>query len=172
MVVRWNWQPSMIGVGLVGGFWGLAVIALGMLPAAPAPVVTRSTGTSAEAESWEHTYQWSVTRSLPCLDQRLTLTLGLTLQTETASYGEFVDVTGLARLAVLESEPYHLTTSPILSRFAFTSPSYGGPGNVHEVRAALAGVPDVVTIAVGVVQGTDSGGRLIVQPGQVTMTCR
>ena len=171
-MVQWNWRAWAGGLGALTGFWGLAAIAIGGVSPAPAAAPAARQHVPREAEHWEYTYQWSVTRPLPCLDQRLTLTLGLTLQTETASDGEFVDVTGLARLAVLESEPYHLTTSPILSRFAFTSPSYGGPGNVHEVRAALAGVPDVVTIAVGVVQGTDSGGRLIVQPGQVTMTCR
>jgi hypothetical protein len=164
------WATSL---GLLAGAWAAVVVVLGsLLPAADLDA-GRLTRMMQPQHHTNRVYPIRIVRQVPCTNEPVALDLELVLDTKWRfdADGEWVDFVVRAELTTSPSVQAPDEIVPATALFGFSSPQYGQAGHVHEMHAPLVGQPAGAELVVGIEQGVDGRGQLIVQPGQVRVVC-
>ena len=164
------WGGSL---GLLAGAWAAVVVVLGSLLPAVDVEGGRLTRMAQPQHHMNRVYPIQIVRQVPCTNEPVTLDLSLDLDTKWRfdADGEWVDFVVRAELTTSPSVQAPDEIVPVSAHFGFSSPQYGQAGHVHELHAPLVGQPAGAELVVGIEQGMDSRGQLIVQPGQVRVVC-
>ena len=158
-----------LGMTLLTGAWvTVAVTMAGMMP-------PRSTGDERivvdDAQMWRSTHALHVLGTNPCTNVVVVLDIVLTLDVTAHIEGEDAHVLVVAALAGAPSPSAPDDIVAGTSQFGFFAPLYGKNAKVHDLRAQLLGQSIPAELVIGVEQGVDGAGRLVVVPGAMRVAC-
>lgn len=158
-----------LGMTLLTGVWvSVAVAMVGMMvqpPAAGERVVADDT------QLWQSTHAMRVSGTNPCTGAVVVLDIVLTMDVTAHLEGDDAQVLVVAGLAGVPSPSAPDDIVAATSQFGFYAPLYGKRAHVHDLRAQLTGQSVPADLVIGVEQGVDGAGRLVVTPGGTRVTC-
>lgn len=161
-----EWALGM--VLLVGAWVSVAVTMVGMMPPPP----TGEERLLVEgAEMWRSAYTLRVFGTNRCTDAVVALDVVLTLDVTAHIEGENAQVLVVASLVGAPSPAAPDDIVAVTSQFGFFAPLYGKKAHVHDLRTQVVGQAVPAELVVGVEQGVDGAGRLIVTPGATWVAC-
>jgi hypothetical protein len=159
-----------LGMTLLTGAWvSVAVAMAGMMPSSPPTSDQRLT--LENAQMWRSTHTLRVFGTNPCTGTVIVLDVLLTLDVAAHMEGEDAQVLVVAGLAGAPSPTAPDDIVAATSQFGFFAPLYGQRAHVHDLRTQLVGQPIPAELVIGVEQGVDGAGRLIVVPGAMRIVC-
>lgn len=158
-----------LGISLLAGAWvSVAVTMAGMMP-------SQTTGDERiqvdGAEMWRSTYTLRVFGTNRCTDAVIVIDVVVTLDVTAHMAGDDAQVLVVASLASTPSPSAPDTIVAATSQFGFFAPLYGKKTHVHDLRTQVVGQMVPAELVVGVEQGVDGAGRLIVVPGATWVAC-
>ena len=158
-----------LGISLLTGAWvSVAVTMAGMMP--PQPSGDERILVDG-AEMWRSTYTLRVFGTNRCTDAVIVVDVVVTLDVTAHIAGEDAQVLVLASMAGIPSPSAPDDIVAATSQFGFFAPLYGKKTHVHDLRTQVVGQSVPAELVVGVEQGVDRAGRLIVVPGATWVAC-
>lgn len=158
-----------VGLTLLTGAWVSVVVTMaGMMPPPPAG---DERFTIEDTQMWRSTHTLRVFGVNGCTDHPVVLDVVLTLDVSAHIEGEDAQVLVVASLVGVPSPAAPDDIVATTSQFGFFAPLYGKKAHVHDLRTQVVGQAVPADLVVGVEQGVDGAGRLIVVPGATGVAC-
>jgi hypothetical protein len=167
-----SWVSWVACLGLLTGAWAVVAVAAGsQLPSAGASSGASVVSMDGPMTVRRDTYPLWVERKPPCTGEVISLDLLLTLEVKSKLDGEWASFAVQAWLASNDAGGAVDQIAPAQAHFGFSSPRSGQAGHVYRLQTPVLGLTAPVELTVPLEQGVDRHSQLIVQPGQIELTC-
>jgi hypothetical protein len=158
-----------LSLSLLTGAWVYVVVTMASMM--PPPPTGEERFTVEDTQMWRSTHTLRVFGMNGCTDDPVVLDVVLTLDISARIEGEDAQVLVVASLVGAPSPAAPDDIVATTSQFGFFAPLYGKKAHVHDLRTQVIGQAVPAELVVGVEQGVDEAGRLIVVPGATGVAC-